>query len=66
MTIGPVQLIVVGFDHPEFHTKIITELARLHDEGTVGVIDALGVHKDADGEITVQHLRNLTKDRSHA
>ena len=66
MTIGPVQLIVVGFDHPELHTKIMTELARLHDEGTVRVIDALGVHKDAHGEIEVQHLGNLTKDRSHA
>jgi uncharacterized membrane protein len=66
MTIGAVQLIVVGFDHPEFHTKIITELARLHDEGTVRVIDALGVHEDADGEIELQHLSNLTKDRSHA
>jgi uncharacterized membrane protein len=66
MTIGPVQLVVVGFDHPEFNTKIITELARLHDEGTVRVIDALGVHKYADGEIEVQHRSNLAKDRSHA
>ena len=28
MTIGPVQLIVVGFNHPEFHGKIISELER--------------------------------------
>jgi uncharacterized membrane protein len=64
MTIGPVQLIVVGFDHPEFHGKIISELERLHDEGTVRVIDALAVHKDADGEIEVQHLSNLTKEEA--
>src|SRR5512141_2470964 len=64
MTIGPVQLIVVGFNHPEFHGKIISELERLHDEGTVRVIDALAVHKDADGEIEVQHLSNLTKDEA--
>jgi hypothetical protein len=28
------------------------------------VIDALAVHKDADGEIEVQHLSNLTKDEA--
>jgi uncharacterized membrane protein len=64
MTIGPVQLIVVGFAHPEFHGKIISELERLHDEGTVRVIDALAVHKDADGEIEVQHLSNLTHEEA--
>ncbi len=64
MTIGPVQLIVVGFDHPEFHGEIIAELERLHDDDTVRVIDALAVHKDANGEIEVQHLSNLTKDEA--
>ena len=55
---------MVGFNHPEFHGKIISELERLHDEGTVRVIDALAVHKDADGEIEVQHLSNLTKEEA--
>jgi uncharacterized membrane protein len=64
MAIGPVQLIVLGFDHPEFHGEIIAELERLHDEQAVRVIDALAVHKDADGEIEVQHLSNLTKDEA--
>jgi uncharacterized membrane protein len=64
MTIGPVQLIVLGFDQPEFHGEIVAELERLHDEDTVRVIDALAVHKDADGEIEVQHLSNLTKDEA--
>jgi uncharacterized membrane protein len=64
MAIGPVQLIVVGFNHPEFHGEIIAELERLHDEETVRVIDALAVHKDADGEIEVQHLSTLSKDEA--
>ena len=62
MAIGPVQLIVIGFNHPDFHGEIIAELERLHDEDTVRVIDALAVHKDADGEIEVVHLSNLSKD----
>src|SRR5213592_1868837 len=64
MAIGPVQLIVLGFSHPEFHGEIIAELERLKESDTVRVIDALAVHKDADGEIEVQHLSNLSKDEA--
>ena len=64
MAIGPVQLIVLGFDHPEFHGEIIEELERLRESDTVRVIDALAVHKDAGGEIEVAHLSNLSKDEA--
>ena len=64
MTIGPVQLIVLGFEQPEFHGEIIAELERLRESDTVRVIDALAVHKDADGEIEVAHLSNLSKDEA--
>ncbi len=64
MAIGPVQLIVLGFEHPEFHGEIIAELERLKESDTVRVIDALAVHKDADGEIEVAHLSNLSKDEA--
>jgi len=64
MAIGPVQLIVLGFEHPEFHGEIIAELERLKERDTVRVIDALAVHKDADGEIEVMHLSNLSKDEA--
>ena len=61
MAIGPVQLIVLGFEQPDFHGEIIAELERLRESDTVRVIDALAVHKDAGGEIEVQHLSNLSK-----
>ena len=61
MTIGPVQLIVLGFSHPDFHGEIIAELERLHATGTVRVIDSLAVYKDADGELEVEHLSNLSE-----
>jgi uncharacterized membrane protein len=64
MAIGPVQLIVLGFNHPNFHGEIIAELERLRESDTVRVIDALAVHKDAEGEIEVAHLSNLTKDEA--
>jgi uncharacterized membrane protein len=62
MAIGPVQLIVLGFNHPEFHGEVIAELERLRESDTVRVIDALAVHKDADGGIEVAHLSNLTRE----
>ncbi len=64
MAIGPVQLFVLGFDHPEFHGKIIDELDRLKESGTIRVIDALAVHKDAVGDIEVAHLSNLTMEEA--
>ena len=64
MAIGPVQLIVLGFSHPEFHGEIVAELERLRKSDSVRVIDAVAVHKDADGEIEVQHLSNLSKDEA--
>jgi uncharacterized membrane protein len=61
MAIGPVQLIVLGFNHPEFHGEIIAELERLRESDTVRVIDSLAVYKDAEGELEVEHLSNLSQ-----
>ena len=64
MAIGPVQLIALGFTNPDFHGEIIAELERLHQSGTVRVIDSLAVYKDADGELEVEHLSNLSEDEA--
>ena len=64
MSIGPVQLLVLGFDHPNFQGEIIDELEKLKESDTIKVIDALAVYKDAEGEIEVEHLSNLTRDEA--
>jgi uncharacterized membrane protein len=64
MAIGPVQLIVLGFDKPDFHGEIIAELERVRESDTVRVIDALAVYKDAGGEFAVEHLSNLSEDEA--
>ena len=64
MAIGPVQLLVIGFEHPDFHGQIIEELERLRESDTVRVIDALAVYKAADGEFEVEHLSNLSEDEA--
>ncbi len=64
MAIGPVQLLVLGFEHPDFHGEIIEELEKLRESDTVKVIDSLAVYKDAAGEIEVMHLSNLSRDEA--
>ena len=64
MAVGPVQLLVLGFSHPDFHGEVIAELERLRESDTVRVIDALAVYKDADGDIEVAHLSNLSRDEA--
>ena len=64
MAIGPVQLLVLGFNQPDFHGEIIAELERLRATDTVRVIDSLAVYKGADGEVEVEHLSNLTEDEA--
>jgi uncharacterized membrane protein len=64
MAIGPVQLIVLGFDHPDFHGEVIAELERLRESDTVRVIDSIAIYKDADGNLEVEHLSNLTEQEA--
>ncbi len=64
MAVGPIQLLVLGFEHPDFHGEVIEELEKLRDSDSVRVIDSLAVYKDAEGEIEVMHLSNLSKDEA--
>jgi len=59
-----VQLIVLGFSHPNFHAEIIEELERLRESDTVRVIDSLAVYKDKNGGLEVEHLSNLTEQEA--
>jgi len=48
MAIGPVQLVVLGFNQPAFRGEILAELERLRESDTVRLIDAIAVYKDAE------------------
>jgi uncharacterized membrane protein len=66
MAIGPVQLLVLGFSHPDFHGEIRGELNLLRDNDLVRVIDALAVRKDADGNVITFHQSQLSTDEQQA
>jgi uncharacterized membrane protein len=66
MAIGPVQLLVLGFNQPDFHGEIRQELDRLRDNDLVRVIDALALAKDADGNVATLHQSQLSNDEQEA
>ncbi|MGH3931259.1 MAG: hypothetical protein ACRDTF_14935 [Pseudonocardiaceae bacterium] len=60
MTIGPVQLVVLGFNRPDFQGEIYKELQQLRKTDQVRVIDVLMVHKDAYGIVSVLAENHLS------
>jgi uncharacterized membrane protein len=60
MAIGPVQLLVLGFQDPNFQGEVLAELDRLKDSDIARVIDAIVVYKDADGDVAVLKRSDLS------
>lgn len=46
---GPVQVLVIGLDQPEFTGEVLAELSRLRSAGIVRLIDVLVVSRGDDG-----------------
>jgi uncharacterized membrane protein len=62
MAFGPVQILVIGFDQPEFKGDIRAELERLRDHDVVRLIDMIVVRKDDDGNIEKLQQSDLSQD----
>jgi uncharacterized membrane protein len=64
MSIGPVQMLVLGFENPQFQGEILEELKRLKEADVVRVIDAAVVKKNADDSIEMLHTSDLSDDEA--
>jgi uncharacterized membrane protein len=60
MTLGPVQLLVLAFDRPNFTGEIVRELVRLRDNAMIRLVDSLVVQKDENGELTALQWSDLS------
>jgi uncharacterized membrane protein len=60
MPIGPVQLLVVSFDKPDFSGEILAELNRLRENEVIRLIDALAVQKNLDGTLAALQWSDLS------
>jgi len=64
MAIGPVQLLVVAFDEPNFTGAIVEELNRLRSHDLIRLIDVLVVQKDLDEDVTAVQVSDLSVDEA--
>jgi uncharacterized membrane protein len=64
MTIGPVQLLIVGFEDPKSKDEIRSELQRLRELDIVRLIDLIAVRKDAEGNLDVVHDSDLSVEEA--
>ena len=62
--IGPVQMLVVGFEEPRFTGQILPELKRLRELDVVRLIDLLVVQKDEQGELDIYRQSDLEQDEA--
>ena len=64
MTIGPLQLLVVGFVDPQLDGSILGALEDASSAGTIKVVDVLGVYKDSEGNVLAAQASDLTEDEA--
>jgi uncharacterized membrane protein len=65
MTIGPIQVIVFGFDRTDqFRGEVLEELAQLRGRGLIRLIDLMVAVKEPDGTITSVETNDLSQQES--
>ena len=62
--IGPLQVLVIGFEQPQLDGSILGELERASASGAIRVVDALGVYKSTTGDIAAAAVSELTEDEA--
>jgi hypothetical protein len=62
MAIGPIQLLVVGFEEANFRGEILPELERLRDAEVIRIVDLLFLGRDDDGELVRLEISDLELD----
>lgn len=59
MTVGPIDVVIIGFPGNKFSGRIAPAILDLVDSGTIRVVDLLFVSKDADGVVTTIDAADL-------
>jgi uncharacterized membrane protein len=66
MTMGPVQLLVVGFAGGDLKGEILAELDRLRENDIVRLIDLVAVRKDDEGNLEKVLRSDLSPEEAEA
>lgn len=63
--IGPVQLMVIGYNKPYLAEPLRMKVRELKAEPAVRIIDVLCVHKNQDGTIGMDQIDDLVPEHPH-
>ncbi|HRQ38551.1 MAG TPA: hypothetical protein PLD25_11645 [Chloroflexota bacterium] len=65
MEVGPIQVIVFGFDRDDqFRGEILAEMLPLRGRGVIRLIDAFVARKSADGQIQAMEMEGLSAEET--
>jgi uncharacterized membrane protein len=65
MTVGPVQVIIFGFDRTDqFRGEVLDELANLRGRGLIRLIDLFLAVKNPSGEVNAAEMNDLSEEES--
>jgi uncharacterized membrane protein len=62
MTLGPIQMIVLGFEEAALPLDFVNQLRRLRDDGIVRLVDAVFISKDQHGDLNEIKATDLSQD----
>lgn len=65
MELGPASVLTIQFEGNNFKGEILSALVELVQSGTVRVVDAVAVKKDAAGNVTAQEINQLAMNDLH-
>jgi hypothetical protein len=66
MTLGPIELLAIGFPGSQFTGGILPELERLADNGTITIVDAMVLIKNEDESLDFLEIGQIPEDASMA
>lgn len=62
MVLGPIEIVVIGFESGSFTGEIVAELEKLVEANTINIIDGLVVRKDSEEDTTFVELDQIDND----
>ena len=62
MTIGPLQIVVVGYDGDVLDSDVLDELFAASTAGAIKLVDLLVVERDEEGEVWTFEVNDLTHE----
>jgi len=62
VTLGPIEILVLGFPGSKFTGEIRPRILELVERGIVTIVDAVFIQKDLDGVVTFTEMDELTDD----